>query len=206
MKQPRKPWNEQAAAEKIGTVITTLLGLGLIVGCIVLGVQAVQQSNAEDAQANASATADAVTETVQALTPTPTPTFVHRITDIVTHHRPDGTSSSLNGVITGATQNGSDYRVDVTESEPLGAWDARIAIQADTYDILDALYASSLHPTSVTVRVFGPVMDKYGNTSNGQWAVAVLTEQTEEKFNWKGLSYRSAWAVYDQAEYLVNGL
>ena len=99
------------------------------------------------------------------------------------------------------------YRVDVTEKATLlGAVTERGVIQRDTYDIMDALYASDLHPTSVTVRVFGPFTDKYGNTSNQQWAVAVLTKPTEEKFNWTGLTYRSAWAVYDQAEYLMDWL
>ncbi|HEY7350295.1 MAG TPA: hypothetical protein VH599_18405 [Ktedonobacterales bacterium] len=189
-KMKQKPWNEQPKGKKIVAVLAALISLVFLLAC----------SDTLDAEINA-------TETAQALTPTPTPTLVHQITDLVTHYKPDGTSDNLQGVITGAAQNGTIYRVDITEKKTkLGALTARGVIQRDTYDIMDALYASSLHPTSVTVRVFGPFTDKYGNTSNEEWALAILTKETEEKFNWKGLTYRSAWAVYDQAKYLMDWL
>lgn len=201
--------SEQAKSGS-GSCVWVLVGIALLVVCgfaIVPGMlQGMQDSQEADAQANATATSQALTPT-QLPKPTPTPTLVHRITDIVTHHKPDGTSDELEGIITGATQNGSVYQVDVTEKATLlGAVTERGVIQRDTYDIMDALYASDLHPNSVTVRVFGPFTDKYGNTSNQQWAVAALTKPTEEKFNWAGLTYRSAWAVYDQAAYLMDWL
>ncbi len=209
-RKPRKPWNEQTKAEKTWTLISSLLGIALIIGCIVwvivIATQTVQQDNAEDAQANATATvqgnATATRQAILALTPTPTPTLVHRITDIVTHHKSDDGYSQLWGVITGVAQTGAVYRVDVTLNE---SGDAN-EVQQDAYVVLDALYNSSLKPSQVTVRMFGPCTDKYGNQSTCQWAVVVLTEQTEKLFHWPGLDYGSAWAVYDQAEYLVNGL
>lgn len=203
-KRPQKPWNEQTKVEKIGTVFTMLIGLALLVGCIVLVVQAVQQSNAEDAQANATATAGAATQTVQALTPTPTPTFVHQVTDIVTHHKADDDYSWLHGVITGAACDSAGIcHVDDTLPD---AFERKDDIQVDCYAIFDAMYKSSLHIQQLTINLFGNVTDKYGNSSKGEIAMAMLTKQTEEKFNWKGLEFWTAWDVYDQTAYLVNGL
>lgn len=158
-----------------------------------------------DAEANATATAQAATETIQALTPTATPTLTQQITAIVKNHHPDDGDTDLFGTITGTMRSGGSYRVDVTEPENLTAGLERVEVQQDTYSIFDALYASNLKPDQVTVRTFGSCTDKYGNSSTCQWSVAVLTKQTEKLFNWKGLEYESAWADYDQAEYLVSG-
>lgn len=199
-KRIQKPWSDQTKLEKGWTVFLYVAGLALIVACIVGVVSAWNQDSADQAQADA-------TSGVQALTPSPTPTFIHQITDIVTHHKSDDGYSTLWGVITGAEKTGNAYRVDVTQKDGGGKSQDDNEIQQSVYVVLDALYNNnSIHPDQVTVRVFGPVTDKYGNTSNGQWAVAALTKRTELRFNWKGLDYASAWQVYDQAEYLVNGL
>lgn len=203
-KQPRKPWSEQTQTEKIGTAITSFVGLALLVACVVLGVQSVQQSNAEDAQANATATVGAVTETVQARTPAPTPTFVHQVTDIVTHHHPDDDYSQLHGVITGAAcDSAGTCHVDDTLPD---VFERKDDIQVDCYAIFDALYNSSLSIQQLTINIFGQVTDKYGNTSKATIARAMLSRQTEKLFNWKGLYFWTAWQVYDSAEFLVGGL
>jgi len=182
----------QAKAKKIGVALALLLGILLLLAC----------ADAGDTQTNVP-TPDhrATLQAILSATPTPTPTLVHRITDIVTHHKSDDGYSHLWGVITGVMQTGNAYRVDVTLD---GGNDNEV--QQDAYVVLDALYASNLKPSQVTVRMFGPCTDKYGNQSTCQWAVAMLTDQTEKLFHWPGLDYQSAWADYDQAEYLVNGL
>lgn len=210
-KQPRKPWNEQTTVEKVGTVITFIIGLGLIVFCCsaaISGViQGVHDSNTADAQASATSAAQAATQTVQALTPSPTPTFVHHITDLVTHHKPDDSGSGLEGTITGAACNSAGVcHVDDTLPD---AYD-KVSIQRSAYAIFDALYNppadSELHIQQLTINFFGNVQDKYGNVSKGMVAIAMLTKQTEKLFNWPNLWYQTAWPDYDQAEYLVGGL
>jgi hypothetical protein len=213
-KKSRKPWNQQNTAEKVGTVIQMTLGVVVLLACCIGGIAAVVNNNQAtqtlNAQDTATTVSDYATQVVQALTPSPTPTLVHRITDIVTHHKPDwGGCCRLAGVITGAKQSGNSLRVDVTENS--ASWNASSTdsiVRQDTYDVLDALYSkgSGFNPDQVEVRTFGPCTDKYGNTDTCQWADALLTKQTETLFNWSNLDPPDAWNDYDSAQYLVGGL
>lgn len=136
--------------------------------------------------------------------PSPTPTLVHQITDIVTHHKSDDGYSKLHGVLTGAACDSAGIcHVDDTEPD---AFERKDDIQVDCYAIFDALYNSKLNIQQLTINIFGNVVDKYGNSHKAVIARAMLTKQTEEKFNWKGLEFWTAWEVYDQTEYLVGGL
>lgn len=153
-----------------------------------------------EAEINATSTAQAIL----ALTPSPTPTLVHQITDIVTHHKSDDGYSKLHGVLTGAACDSAGIcHVDDTEPD---AFERKDDIQVDCYAIFDALYNSKLNIQQLTINIFGNVVDKYGNSHKAVIARAMLTKQTEEKFNWKGLEFWTAWEVYDQTEYLVGGL
>jgi hypothetical protein len=187
-KKPSKLWKVVAAL--------------LVVAAVIMGCQAWDESMKEvDATQTAMADeyyAPFATQTAQALTPSPTPTFVHHITDLVTHHKPD---NGLNGTITGAAcdQNGMCH-VDDTLNDYA---EDGVSVRVDCYDILYALYDtaySGLNPQKVQVNVFGNETDKYGNKHKVQIAIAELTKQTESLFNWKGLNYDSAWDVYDLAE------
>src|SRR5262245_18124716 len=100
---------EQVIEERVGRVLhvvgVLLVVAAIIAGCCLLGNGASQwwaktwNESVNEVDATPTAMADEdnapfATQTTLALTPTPTPTFVHHITDIVTHHKPD---NDLNG-------------------------------------------------------------------------------------------------------------
>ncbi len=192
----------------VAAMVLVLLLLCIGASCVLANNPAVQQ-----AMVSSYLTASATEPPTPTPTPTPTPDLTTKQGIIsYTKHilaNPDIWSSSNEELI------GDLVKVEVSEGNGVGVnvtyyvpsrqiadnQDAKNIIRIDCFDIEWMLWHSQLSSALNYINVYiqSDLVDKYGNSSQGNMGYVFLLKKTEKKFNWDGLYARSAWdnKVYD---------
>jgi hypothetical protein len=135
-------------------------------------------------------------------TPKPTPDMYDANTAVAYAKQVLG-GLSLSGKITKVTDDGGMH---VTEYIPGNSiWDhstAKTMIETDSFNIEQALWKSQLGSVepAIYVNIQSDLTDQYGNPTVDDMGTVALSYDTEQKFNWSGLDYQTAWdnQDYDQ--------